>query len=145
MGSCKWQEHQGRISSQTGTDGQSLNIQTYFDIQLVNHRHSVVNPVMTCLRQSDPQIVFVPSESAVVGLHMTDGKVVLNQPVTKNKVNTLVSRPHHLELYYGTENGEISVLRPGSENDQVEATISNQSNTLRNIYRSLIETPFLLP
>jgi hypothetical protein len=45
---------------------------------------------------------------------VADGKVVLNQPATENKVNTLVSRPYHLQLYYGTENGEISALRPGS-------------------------------
>jgi len=120
------------------------NSLTNFDPVIRNRRQQNLNPVLTPLRQSDPQIVFIPSDSEIVGFHIKEGNVILKQKINRHKVNALVRRPNQPELYYASTGGEINVL--GSfiavdDDEQGGAAEETKTNVLDTIYRSLVQTP----
>jgi hypothetical protein len=98
--------------------------------------------VLTCLRHSDPQIVFIPSGSEIIGFHIADGNVIFKQQVTQHKVRAVVQRPYSTELYYGSTGGSINVLAP-SEGDEGQGETKEEAETraLDAIYKSLVQTP----
>jgi DNA excision repair protein ERCC-8 len=118
--------------------------QTNFDPVIRNRRQRNLNPVLTPLRQSDPQIVFIPSESEIVGFNIKEGNVTLKQKINRRKVNALVRRPNQPELYYASTGGEINALGSfiAADDDEQEGVAEEtKTNVLDTIYRSLVQNP----
>lgn len=93
---------------------------------------------------SEPQLVFIPSGLEVLGFDLSDGTLVkqLKTPRAK-KVNALVQRPNHPELYSASADGKITawipeVLEAEGKGEEEE---EKKTNLLDTIYQNLAETP----
>ena len=102
--------------------------------------------MITPLRHSHPQTVFVASQKEVIGFDILEGNVRVKLSPAKANINALILCPNPFGLLYGASNGDIGFLGPSlpSVGDADIADLregQTDENVLDSIYRSLVETP----
>lgn len=93
---------------------------------------------------SEPQLVFTPSGSEILGFDLNDGTLVrkLKPPQTR-KINALVQRPNCPEFYSASADGRITAWMPEilELEGKGEEEKDKKTNVLDTIYRNLARTP----
>ncbi|RPB12099.1 WD40 repeat-like protein [Morchella conica CCBAS932] len=119
------------------------NIMTKFEAPIRNRRNQTVNPILTPLQISDPQLVFTSSNSSILGFNLNKGVLVKRLKIPRTStINALVQRPGHPDIYSATTEGKIIAWVPGTQSNQENAAVANEKqNPLDSIYHSLTRTP----
>lgn len=125
-----------------------LLLQTNFNAFIHNLHNLVTPPVLTPIRMSEPQLVFTPSGSEILGFDLNNGTLVKQlKPPRARKINALVQRPNCPEFYSASAGGKITSWVPevpeageGGEEGEDKKTYG-----LDTIYQNLARTPIHLP
>ncbi|KAI5779476.1 WD40-repeat-containing domain protein [Geopyxis carbonaria] len=123
-----------------------MNPLTIWEPDILNRTCQASNPLLTPLRQSDPQYAFVALQRDIMAIDTDKGNVRMKWSATDEEISTIIYRPDLPGIMFGSVGGQIHTLGNFS---RINTGISRKSskstlNDLDYIYNSLMCNPVYL-